>query len=115
MQRRFRIGPPKIQRRCRIGPPKVSLNFLQQEFHSRGILLTIAIMKEKQQNNLFEIECALCPTSSVWPILGQVWTMYGPSHLVSSSIQIQKTLDYLTRNVASLTEIPTLSKLQNRQ
>ena len=57
IHRRFRIGPPKMHRRFRIGPPQVSHNLLPQEFHSRGILLTIAIMKEKQQYNLFEIEC----------------------------------------------------------
>ena len=51
----FRIGPPKMHRRFHIGPPQVSLNLLPQEFNSLGILLTIAIMKEKQQNNLFEI------------------------------------------------------------
>ena len=51
----FRIGPPKIHRRFRIGPPQVSLNLLPPEFHRRGIMLTIANMTEKQQNNLFEI------------------------------------------------------------
>ena len=56
MLRRFRIGPPKMHRRFRIGLLQVSLNLLPQEFHSRGVLLTIAIMKEKQQKNLFEIE-----------------------------------------------------------
>ena len=53
---RFRIGPPKMHWRFRIGPPQVSLNLLPPEFHTPGILLTIAIMIEKQQNNLFEIE-----------------------------------------------------------
>jgi len=60
--RRFRIGLPKIHRRFRIGPPHVFLNLLPQEFHRWGILLTIAIMKEKQQNNLFEID-RLIPNS----------------------------------------------------
>ena len=59
MHRRFRNGPPKMHRRFCIGLPQVSLNLLPQEFHSRGNLLTIAVMKEKQQNNLFEIECIL--------------------------------------------------------
>ena len=56
MHRWFCIGPPKMHRRFRIDPPQVSLNLLSPEFHKRGILLTIAIMKDKQQNNLFEIE-----------------------------------------------------------
>ena len=34
--------------------PLVPLNLLLLDFHSWGILLTIAIMQEKQQNNLFE-------------------------------------------------------------
>ena len=55
IHKRFRIGPPKMHRRFWIGPPQVSLNLLPTEFNRRGILLTIAIMKEKQQNNLFEI------------------------------------------------------------
>ena len=38
------------------GPTSGSLNLLPLEFYSRGILLTISIMKEEQQNNLFEIE-----------------------------------------------------------
>ena len=67
MHRRFRSGPPKIQRRFQIGlskinrwfridPAQISLNILPQEIHSRVIILTITIRKEKQQNNLFEIE-----------------------------------------------------------
>ena len=56
MNRQFHIGPPKTLRQFRVGPPKVSLNLLPQEFHRQGILLTIAILKEKKQNNLFEIE-----------------------------------------------------------
>ena len=56
IHRRFRTGPPKINRPFCIGPPQVSLNLLPPEFHRRGILLIIAIMKEKQQNILFEIE-----------------------------------------------------------
>ena len=52
----FRIDPSKMYRWFRIGPPQVSLNRLPQEFYSPGILLTIAIMNEKQQNNIFEIE-----------------------------------------------------------
>ena len=54
--KRFRIGPPKVQRRFRIGPPQVSLNLFPPEFNRRGILWTIAIMKEKQHNNVFEKE-----------------------------------------------------------
>ena len=53
--RRFPIGPPKIHKRFGIGPPQVSLNLLPPEFHRQGILLTIGIMKEKQQKNIFEI------------------------------------------------------------
>ena len=53
---RFCIDPPKMHRQFSIGPPQVSLNLLPQEFHSRGTLLTITIMKENQQKNLFEIE-----------------------------------------------------------
>ena len=52
-----------ISNRFRIGPPQVSLNLLPPEFHRQGILLTFAIMKEKQQNNLFEIECML---ETIW-------------------------------------------------
>ena len=48
MHTQFSIGPPKMHRRFHIAPPPVSLNLLPQEFHIRGILLTIA-MKEKQQ------------------------------------------------------------------
>ena len=57
IHRWFCIGPPpNMQRRFLIGPPQVYLNLLPLEFHRRGVLLTIAnIMKEKQQNNLFEI------------------------------------------------------------
>ena len=32
------------------------LNLLALDFHSRGILLTVALMHKKQHNNLFEIE-----------------------------------------------------------
>ena len=32
------------------------INLLPLDFHSRGILLTIAIKQEKEQNNIFEIE-----------------------------------------------------------
>ena len=60
IHRRFCIGPPKIYRWFRIGPPQVSLNFLPPEFHERGIMMTIIIMKEKQQKNLFEIEWRIC-------------------------------------------------------
>ena len=56
MHRLFRIGPPKMHRRFHISPPQGSLNLLQPELHRRGIMMTIAILKEKQQNNLFEIE-----------------------------------------------------------
>ena len=41
-----------------------SLNLLSLDFHSRGILLTIAIMQEKQPNNLFEIECQIASSPS---------------------------------------------------
>ena len=44
--RRFRIGPPKIHKQFRIDPSQVSLDLLPPELHRRGILLTIAIMKE---------------------------------------------------------------------
>ena len=54
MHGRFRIGLPKVHGRFRIVPPQVSLNLLPLEFHSRGILLTIAIMKEKQQKTYFK-------------------------------------------------------------
>ena len=60
------ISPPKMHRRFRIGPPKCIDGFvlahlrfssiLPQEFYSQWILLTIAIMKEKQHYNLFEIK-----------------------------------------------------------
>ena len=67
MHGRFRIGLPEVHGRFRIDPPKwymvlygptsgFPLNLLPLEFHSRGILLTIAIMHEKQRNNLFEIQ-----------------------------------------------------------
>ena len=49
MHERFRIGLPKVHERFRIVPPQVSLNLLPLIFHSKGILLTIAIMKERQQ------------------------------------------------------------------
>ena len=61
MHRRFRIGPAKMHRRFRIGPPLVSLNLLPPELHRQGIMLTNAIVKEKQQNNLFEIEWWIYP------------------------------------------------------
>ena len=60
------ISPPKMYRRFRIGPPKCIDGFvlahlrfssaLPQEFYSQWILLTIAIIKEKQHYNLFEIK-----------------------------------------------------------
>ena len=52
----FLIGPPKMHRRFRIGPPQISLDLLPPEFHIWVILLNIAIMKEMQKKNLFEIE-----------------------------------------------------------
>ena len=77
MHEQFRIGLPKMHGRNRIGlpevhwrfckdPPKwymvlygttsnVPLNILPLDFHSLGILLTIVIMQEKQQNTLFEV------------------------------------------------------------
>ena len=39
----------ELKKRFRIGPHQVSLNSCPPEFNRRGILLTIAIMKEKQQ------------------------------------------------------------------
>ena len=57
IRRRFCISPPKMHRRFRIGPHQVSLNLLLPEFNRWGILLTIAIMNEKQQNHIFGIEC----------------------------------------------------------
>ena len=57
MHIRFCIGSPKIHLLFCIGTAQVSLNFLPQEFHRQGIMLTIAIaiMKDKQQNNLFKL------------------------------------------------------------
>ena len=49
VHRQFRIGPPKMHTRFCIGRPQVSLNLLPPKFQKRGILLTIAIMKEKQK------------------------------------------------------------------
>ena len=57
IHRRFRIGPPKRHKQFRIGPPQDSLNLLPPELYRQGFPLTIAIMTEKQENNLFEIEC----------------------------------------------------------
>ena len=57
MNGRFRIGPRKIHRRFCIGPPQVSLNLLPPELHRRGIMLTIASMKEKQQNTYLKSSC----------------------------------------------------------
>ena len=54
--KRFHFGPPKMHRRFCICPPQVSLDLLPPEFNRRGILLIIAVMKGKQQKNLFEIE-----------------------------------------------------------
>ena len=72
----FRIGLPKMQRRVHISLPKIHKRFrigvlkcidgsvlahlrfpstFSNKNYSWGILLTIAIMKEKQHNNLFEI------------------------------------------------------------
>ena len=76
MHRRFRIGLPKIHRQLCFGPPKmhrwfficplqVSLNLLPPEFHRREFVLSITIMKEKQQNNLFEIECLVIVTQAL--------------------------------------------------
>ena len=48
MHGRFRIGLSKVHGQFRNVPPQVSLNLLPLEFHIRGILSTIAIMKEKQ-------------------------------------------------------------------
>ena len=59
MHRRFHIDLPKMYRRFHIGPPQVSLNLLPQKSHSQGNMLTMAILKERQRNNLFEIE---------WPV-----------------------------------------------
>ena len=55
IHRRFRVGPPEMDRQFRNGPPQVSLKLLPPEFNRRGIILTIAFMKEKKQNNLLEI------------------------------------------------------------
>ena len=55
--RRFCIGPTKIHRWFCIGSPQVTLFFVPPEFYSQWILCTMAIMQEKQQNFLFEIEC----------------------------------------------------------
>ena len=55
IHRRFRIGPPTIHRRFHIGPPQVSLNLLPPEFPPHSI----AILKQKRENNLFEIECTI--------------------------------------------------------
>ena len=54
------IGPPKIHRRFCIGLPQVFLNLLPAHHNSTvgEFWCTMAIMKEKQQNFLFEIECA---------------------------------------------------------
>ena len=63
---RFRIGLPEVHGRFCMDPPKwymvlygptsgFPLNLLPLDFHSRRILLTIAITQEKQQNTLFEI------------------------------------------------------------
>ena len=67
MQRRLRIGlrimhirlgicPTKMHRRFFIGPPQPFLNLHPQDFDSQKIMLTIAIMKENQQNNLLDLE-----------------------------------------------------------
>ena len=61
----FHIGPPKMHIWFCIGPPQVSLNLVPPELHRRGILLTIAILKEKQQNNRFEIAASPVPTPTV--------------------------------------------------
>ena len=44
-----------MHRQFRIGPAQVSLNLLPPEFNRREILLTIAIMKEKQQEILLGV------------------------------------------------------------
>ena len=50
-------GWTELPRAGRAAPRDFPLNLLPLDFHSRGILLTIAIMQEKQQQNIFEIEC----------------------------------------------------------
>ena len=132
MHRRFRIGPPKMHRRFHIGPYQVSLNLLPPEFYRWGILLPIAIMKEKQQNNLVEIECPIfCKRSnqfganlmstaphliyqqlSVWPFLnkGNNSRLFPPHHIWSMGLKPTKTSQYmktkqkkLSANISSLT------------
>ena len=56
IHRRFRIGPPKIKRRFRIGPPQVTPDLLLPDSTVGKFWGTMAIMEEKQQNFLFEIE-----------------------------------------------------------
>ena len=70
MHGRFRIGLSKVHGQFRNVPPQVSLNLLPLEFHIRGILSTIAIMKEKQHKNLFQIE----------------WNIYILNHLVDTKL-----------------------------
>ena len=85
IHRQFRTVPPKMHRRLfRIGPPQVFLNLLPPEFHRRGILLTFAIMKEKQQNNLFKIECAFRPYVLTQTILAQQWILGSDEHKYSN-------------------------------
>ena len=59
-----------VHRRFRIGPPQVSLNLLPPEFHRRGILLTIANMKEKQLNNIFVNRMVTMHKIQAFPVEG---------------------------------------------
>ena len=84
-----------MHRRFRIGPPQVSLNLLPPEFHRRGFLLTFAIMKEKQHNNLFEIEWELLvhtifPCFCLFPLdEHSFWDCY---HILADTFGIQLLL-----------------------
>ena len=66
IHRLFPIYLPKMHRQFRIDPPHVFLQLFWAEFHKLGILLTIAIMNEKQQNNLFEISDFLWDKCQSW-------------------------------------------------
>ena len=58
MHGQFRIGLPKMCGRFRMDLPKWYIRFrmIPLYLHSWGILLTFAIMQERQQNNTFEIK-----------------------------------------------------------
>ena len=83
LHRRFRIGPPKWFIRFRIVPPQVSNSIWSHYISTVGDFFgTMAILEEKQQKIVIEIECVFLKSN----ILKKIYHNYKVKSLFFNQI-----------------------------